>query len=1029
MGAQRRVTVTAALNANTNPNLSLEWYVNGVKQAQTSRIFDFTPTEVGSFAIQAKIGNLSSNTLTVALGLPVFAVESLVFKSASQLIMKAPAGASVTLTGAELADTSRYDLVNEEYVLDLEEAVTQGTTVTVRLEKEGSQPLVETVIYDTRTFTLDEVTFGIGANVEELSAVDGVFTVEKPIDKGAVFVRTYKIAFDATDLFPATGTVAFTKELTVPSGATAVATTTANIQNLSSTVSQFDVKHDSAVGLYTHKFTLGGKVVEVKVNVVEQTPTIELLPAFVFKNTTTKANELVEFVVDKAGNENHTPVKLGADGVYEVTKPFTTFNPATPDATNTFNFEFIFHAFGFPIVENFENSFSVGLNGPIEAGSTITSVLSGVFTENTDSRTTNSAAITSLTAQMTGTTAETLVIALNDTATTSTLHANASSSTSAIAHVDQIIDRGSPEGVYTFTIKAGQLGKEISKEVKVRLVEPKASVDFVVSSYESTNRKFVVDRSVTDTITIERPLGAAVASLEWYTILRNYQSPVATIAEINADALVTDAEDKQTFSSSTANSADFELWGAAETLHGSTAIGAPLAGIGTNTYKFVNYSLTVTGPSNLITNLEARKAAMLLTAETDTVIMVEGLDSARQTTVVEAALTAAGRKLETALQNDGSGTELTNQVGLNRDPLTIDSSVVSGTYTIKFIVGDLSKTLTLNIVEPKATIFTKSGINSVGAAVVADTTNKFQTAGAGYSRLLTGQDSTDSAGNNTIAGPAYNTISWTALSSGKYTIYQKDKNLLSVNSDMFIADMPAGTYNYNIVKKYPDGRAETFVDTVTISALNPDGVATIATNAKFSNAFNISEFDMETGVYEYSFTVGSLTREFVVEVLENRKIKLGTLTLGTSNVTFYNGMYRIPAAGNGTITPRTIKVDVELVNLLETSFYGVVRSAPSAGFSVTEVDEIFTKASLVVDASVGTVATGFKSLKGLTTLDLGKLSATTLLEGDNIVYTITFYNRTVEYGVASFAVTGETIVLTLTADDGVAATPAPAPAP
>ena len=235
---------------------------------------------------------------------------------------------------------------------------------------------------------------------------------------------------------------------------------------------------------------------------------------------------------------------------------------------------------------------------------------------------------------------------------------------------------------------------------------------------------------------------------------------------------------------------------------------------------------------------------------------------------------------------------------------------------------------------------------------------------------------------------------------------------------MFIADMPAGTYNYNIVKKYPDGRVETFVDTVTISALDVDGVATIATNAKFTNAFKISEFDMETGVYEYSFTVGSLTREFVVEVLENRKIKLGTLTLGTSNVTFYNGKYRIvlPTVATGNdLTSRAIKLSFNLINLTDSNYFSVARAA-TAGFNDDEVD-LFTKAT--PGTGTGTLATDFISFKGITSIDLGKLSGDAFAEGDSITYTFKFYTRAVEYGAASYTATGETILLELVVDSGV----------
>jgi hypothetical protein len=203
MGSQRTVTITGALNANTNPNLQLEWFVNGVKQSQTGRLLDFTPVTAGSYVVTARVGNIVSNNLTISVGNPTIAVTGAMFVNSRIIEVTGQAGATVTLVGATLSDNAYYSLAKGKYVLELDEAVDQGTQVTVRLERAGFTPTVQAVTYDTRVLRVNEVTIGS----DDLLPVNGVFQVVRPLDAGVTFNKNVNVDLEQTNLIPISGTV------------------------------------------------------------------------------------------------------------------------------------------------------------------------------------------------------------------------------------------------------------------------------------------------------------------------------------------------------------------------------------------------------------------------------------------------------------------------------------------------------------------------------------------------------------------------------------------------------------------------------------------------------------------------------------------------------------------------------------------------------------------------------------------------------------------------------------------------------
>jgi hypothetical protein len=550
MGAQRRVTVTAALNANTNPNLSLEWFVNGVKQAQTSRTFDFTPTEVGTFAIQAKVGNLSSNTLNVTLALPVFAVESAAFATASQIKIKAPGGAAVTLTGAELADTSKYDLTTGEYVIDLKAAVVQGTTVTVRLDRAGSQILNQAVTFDTRTLALDE--FQVNG-VELAAGADGVYQIVRPFDAGALYAKTYSLVLEQKNVLSTTPTE-LKVETTVPAGAAAISSSSELVTTLANR--NFVVNSTSTLGLYTHKISIGGKTVEVKVNVVEPVREIVVQPgAFEFNSTFVKDatlfNQTTGAKLKFDASYNSRPALLNAAGEYQVVKPFSSKAPVYGQAgatvlTNKFSINLLARNFTAPAFGN--NQWSVEVSGPSAALNLASTTLFNGFEVEHDGATSTSGNDDLNKAQIKS--FQNFAGGLSTT--------GGAAETSNLVEFFQYIDRGTPAGLYTIKMTAGPSGTGVVKEVKVRVVEPTPTLEFFADTYQSSQASSSVMGITTNgtytrlqqvvrsgnTITIEKPIVAAAdITLEWFTVLTNWQSAlVKDTLLLSNDSLKTPAQ-------------------------------------------------------------------------------------------------------------------------------------------------------------------------------------------------------------------------------------------------------------------------------------------------------------------------------------------------------------------------------------------------------------------------------------------------------------------------------------------------------
>jgi hypothetical protein len=264
LGAQKRVVVTATLNPNTNPTQLIEWYINGVRSQQNGKVFEFTPDSGGKFEISAKVQNTTSNVLTVNVGVPELVMESYVFDGSKSLEIKAPSGVNIDIIGKTIEEGSYYNFKDGVYFIELKEAFKQGETATIRLSKDGFETLVDEIVFDERVFAIDTLKAGLIGSLTAVTAVDGVYKVTKPFEEGTAFDRRYEIALKSEKIFD-TAPVSLTVETIAPVGAIVPVVTTTLVNSL--TAMQFDITSKTVAGLYTHKITLDGRLIEVKVEV------------------------------------------------------------------------------------------------------------------------------------------------------------------------------------------------------------------------------------------------------------------------------------------------------------------------------------------------------------------------------------------------------------------------------------------------------------------------------------------------------------------------------------------------------------------------------------------------------------------------------------------------------------------------------------------------------------------------------------------------------------------------------------------
>jgi hypothetical protein len=719
LGSQRTVSVSAVLNANTNPNLALEWFVNGVKQPQTGRIFDFTPVSAGSFALTAKVGNLNSNTINLTVGLPTIAIQTAEFVSATVIELKADAGASVSLTGAELLPTSFYDLAKGVYVLNLKAAAKQGDSVVVRLERAGFATETRAVIFDTQVFKLDSVTlndstFTVGF---DLPLVNGVYQIVKPLDEN--INKTVKISLEQENMLSTVATN-YSFETTVPTGATAVTPQNQLLTGSNATVLAQEVVINEATtpGLYTHKITVGRKTVEVKVNVLDSKPEILLAEGLTdaFRADVDEDFAVEQYSAKVFPTSDSTDIEFltpNANGIFVITKPFETMlasgtnflTAASVGKEFNFQVQLLLRNFAESEVPGINNQYSITLEGPSEVGGRI--ALSNMPYEGT----------TQLILPSFQNFGSAPVPSTGTTAIGYAAYTYGTSTTSSLLTLTQLFDRTTTAGDYVFTIQAGQVGSEINKQITVRLLEPTAKLDFVVNGLEvvqGTTRMAAAATLENGRVVISKPSFAGIQhNFSFFTVLQNHYSKVATQEEQVVDTVVQTKKDKKLFPYT-----DVSITEAEAIRMGNLGSVTTQAQTGTQTgifHKYVNFSLEVSGPSALLAPVTTKKLALLPGDNTDSLVVYNATGFVVKASAFEDYL------LDTVYDSYDLGTTFPTPISdFLRSAITINSLTVVGTYRLTFKVDNLVTTVDLVIQEPQASLnLSSAGLQFVPSGTVS----------------------------------------------------------------------------------------------------------------------------------------------------------------------------------------------------------------------------------------------------------------------------------------------------------------------
>jgi hypothetical protein len=343
LGTPSRVVVNAALNAGTNPNLALEWFVDGTKSNQTGRVFEYTPGKVGKIVIEARVGSVVSNKIEIEVAPGSAGILSLGIKStdvsfvnAKTLKIVGPGGGQVTVSGKTLAATSTYDLAGGFYNVILTEDFKVGDAATLTIKKDGYSDFVEPLLYDTRKLEVSAATYkdktaGATGVTEIVKATDGAFVIQRPYilaNTGSLNAVSLPVTvtFKSTDLNTTAGQLLTYKleRTSAPAGAPVYSNTTGQVEvsggNAGGRSVTFNVTRETPLGDYVFKLVLGVKELTATIRIED------VKPEFKIKNrgTTTDVRE-VSFqsgLVSEATLANKVTTVAAVGGVYTIEKSY-----------------------------------------------------------------------------------------------------------------------------------------------------------------------------------------------------------------------------------------------------------------------------------------------------------------------------------------------------------------------------------------------------------------------------------------------------------------------------------------------------------------------------------------------------------------------------------------------------------------------------------------------------------------------------------------------------------------------------------
>jgi hypothetical protein len=431
-------------------------------------------------------------------------------------------------------------------------------------------------------------------------------------------------------------------------------------------------------------------------------------------------------------------------------------------------------------------------------------------------------------------------------------------------------------------------------------------------------------------------------------------------------------------------------------------------------YRFVNVGLSVTGPSTLIESFPTSRASVLLTDNTNGLVLFNQTGS-----IISEANAKLLFGVPTAFIQDGNGDHndpqdlFTDGAGLNRSKLAITSTTVAGTYTLRFVVDSLVKEVKIQINNAQPKVFVLSGTDLVDGNDVDALPNNVVTSGGPskvFAAIVDGVQGNTEADKWQFAssGSAYAQLQiydqdgilpnaanfvpslndkFVAVKDGVYTF--EAPNTTTLRDILFariaVADIALGDYTYAISKEYPDGRIETYSDTVEVTALDNNQLAVFGgAPTKFTNNWIINETSYKVGTYKYSFTLGATTLAFQVVITEKPTLNITKLMFGTTQLNLFEGNYILSKTAL-TATKVALTANFELDGLTSANYY-----------TVTAVDYINNGPAGRTDAdslAATDLPVSYQTLLDATTINLGMLADATPNRGEYVEYTIKFFSK------------------------------------
>ena len=475
IGLTSRVLVNAQVNP-INQNARLDWYVDNVKSlTQNGLSFEFFPTEVRTYLIQARAGGTLSNTLSVVVGLPRFSLLSVDAVASTQISVRADTGVSFALSSINIASTSNYNLATQTYTLNLSSPMVQGTTYTITASKPGFESVVYPLLYETRKLTVGSIIYK-GQRI--VANADGAYEIQKPFAGAAP--QNYTLSLAQTNLESTAVPISIITN--VPAGATAVAPfqSTISVQRGINITRDYTLTNTTEPGLYVHNVSVGNVNLVVKIVVSNPVASLTLTTPVVFDLAASSGGGTPlssPFALDSEGDPIKKVITPNASGQYVITRPY---NGSAYELTFILTADNFPTPIGFPAGANPYNIIAA-LSGPtggiMNYGSTVNSISTTYpFRETTGSS----------------------------------------------YRITQYVDNKTATGTYTFNFTASGYSLNVTRSIVivVREFEPKIEP---VLTFGEQELKANSDGS----FTIYKPLGTNTMSLGISAKISNYESPLA----------------------------------------------------------------------------------------------------------------------------------------------------------------------------------------------------------------------------------------------------------------------------------------------------------------------------------------------------------------------------------------------------------------------------------------------------------------------------------------------------------------------